>query len=249
MTPMIIGKKIISEEQLPSTNTYAIRMLSTEKPPEGTIIRTGFQSAGRGQPGNSWESGKDKNLLFSIILYPDMITPAEQFIVSMTLSLGIRDFVARHTEGSCIKWPNDIYVKDDKIAGILIEGSTIGEKIQYMVAGIGLNINQERFLSNAPNPVSLKQITGIEYDLSNCLSDLSRDLDVRYRSLREGKAEDIKREYHSRLYRSGIWVQFADAGGPFTGMIGNVAADGRLSIKKKTGETGYYYFKEVEFIS
>lgn len=249
MIPMTIGTKIIFEEQLPSTNTYAIKLLSSEKPPEGTIVRAAYQSAGRGQPGNRWESEKDKNLLISIILYPEMVIPAEQFIVSMTISLGIHDFVSRHVKGSSIKWPNDIYVKDDKIAGILIESSTIGNRVHYMVAGIGLNINQEKFHSDAPNPVSLKQITGKDYDLESCLRELSNDLDLRYMSLKNGEEEHIIKEYHRNLYRYGIPSKFADISGQFTGVIKKVDTDGALMIQKKSGGLSYYYFKEVEFIS
>jgi len=248
MIPMTIGIKIISEEQLTSTNTYAIKLLTVEKPPEGTIIRAGYQLAGRGQPGTSWESEKDKNLLFSIILYPDMIRPDQQFIVSMALSLGIHDFVSRYVPHSAIKWPNDIYVKDDKIAGILIESSTMGEKIHYLVAGIGININQEKFVSHAPNPVSLKQITGKEFDLNKCFGELAQDLDNRYSFLKYDKTEEIKKEYHKNLYRFGKLSGFSGPEGAFTGIIKKVDDDGRLIILKGSGEIGHYYFKEVEFV-
>ncbi|HLN54401.1 MAG TPA: biotin--[acetyl-CoA-carboxylase] ligase [Bacteroidales bacterium] len=245
---MIIGTKIIYREELPSTNTYALSLLASEKPPEGTIIRTGFQSAGRGQPGNTWESEAGKNLLFSIILYPEMISPDEQFLVSMTVSLGLHDFVSRSVKDSAIKWPNDIYVKDDKIAGILIESSTIGKQVQYMIAGIGININQEKFTGPARNPVSLRQVNGIEYDLDRCLYDLSHDLDSRYSQLRHGREGEIVREYHSRLFRKDQWTVFSDKNGSFEGKINNVGADGRLTLERRSGSRSDYYFKEVEFI-
>lgn len=245
---MIIGSKIIYLEELPSTNTFAISLLGPERPPEGTIIRTDFQSAGRGQPGNTWESERAKNLLFSIILYPEMISPGEQFLVSMAVSLGLHDFVGRHVPAPAIKWPNDIYVKDDKIAGILIESSTIGNKVQYMVTGIGLNINQERFTGSAKNPVSLKQITGREYDLERCLYELSHDLDSRYRILKEGGADEIVKEYHSSLFRKDRWTGFSDKNGLFEGRIKQVGNDGRLTIERRSGSPADYYYKEVEFI-
>ena len=248
MIAMTIGIERIFREELTSTNNHAIKLLSVEKPREGTIIRTGYQTAGRGQPGNSWESEKDKNLLFSIILYPVMIRPDKQFIVSMALSLGINDFLKRHVSGSSIKWPNDIYVKDDKIAGILIESSTIGEKIQYLVAGIGFNLNQEKFMSAAPNPVSLKQLTGVEYNPEDCINELSQYLDIRYEQLKKGDITNIKKDYSKHLFRYGKWSDFKAPEGSFPGIIKKVDEDGCLTIVKRSGEERHFYFKEVEFV-
>lgn len=248
MISMIIGSKIIFRKNLSSTNTHAINLLSGEKPAEGTIITTDFQSAGRGQPGNSWESEAGKNLLFSVILYPEKISPSEQFILSMAVSLGISDFVSRHAGGCKVKWPNDIYAGNDKIAGILIESSTLGNKISYMVAGVGLNINQEVFRSNAPNPVSLKQITGKEYELTGCLTEVAADLDRRYADILKGNHDSIRTGYLGNLYRKNEWTTFRDSEGLFTGMIKDVENDGRMTVETKSGQIRHYYFKEVEFI-
>ncbi|TAL80863.1 MAG: biotin--[acetyl-CoA-carboxylase] ligase, partial [Bacteroidetes bacterium] len=136
---MIIGSKLYFFESLPSTNIHAALILKNEKVPEGSIVYTNYQSAGRGQIGNKWESENGKNLLISIILFPSMIIPVNQFFISMTLSLGICDFLKRHIPSCSIKWPNDIYVNNDKIAGILIENSIIDNKIENTIAGIGLN--------------------------------------------------------------------------------------------------------------
>jgi BirA family transcriptional regulator, biotin operon repressor / biotin---[acetyl-CoA-carboxylase] ligase len=248
MNIMAIGSKIIFIDNLTSTNTYAIRMISAERPTEGTIIRTGFQSAGRGQPGNKWESEDGKNLLISIILYPTWISPADQFLVSMSLSLGMHDYLGSMTHGCSIKWPNDIYINDDKIAGILIESSITGSQIDYMVAGIGLNINQEKFTGDAPNPVSLKNLTAREYDLDLCLADLSVFLDKRYHDIRKDNYRAIKDEYLSRLYRFGKPAEFRDSEGVFEGKISDVDFTGRMTIKDSLGEKRFYYFKEVDFI-
>jgi BirA family biotin operon repressor/biotin-[acetyl-CoA-carboxylase] ligase len=244
---MIIGSKIIFISDLTSTNTYAIRLISMERPQEGTIIRTEFQSAGRGQPGNKWVSERGKNLLFSIILFPQMIKPVEQFTVSMAISLGIHDFLTRKVTGCSIKWPNDVYVSNDKIAGILIESSLMGDNIEYLVAGIGLNINQERFTRDALNPVALKMITGKDYELKDCLIELAGDLDKRYGQLTAGGSENIKDEYISKLYRLNEWNGFRDSGGRFTGRILSVSNSGRLLLEKKSGQKMQYYFKDVEF--
>ena len=170
---MIIGSKLIFLKNLPSTNTYAASLVKEKEVSEGTIIYTNYQSAGRGQGWNKWESEENKNLLISIILFPSMIKPAEQFLLSMAVSLGICDFLDLYTTTISIKWPNDIYVNNDKIAGILIENSIMGDLIEHTIAGIGININQSKFLSDAPNPVSLTNLTGGQFDLSQCLSQLA----------------------------------------------------------------------------
>lgn len=245
---MIIGSNKIFVEKLTSTNSYAGQLLIKDDVPEGTTVCTAFQSAGKGQMGNQWESEKGKNLLLSIILYPSMILPSEQFLISMTISLGICDFLKRCSGNCTIKWPNDIYIFNDKIAGILIEHSLIGNKIKSTIAGIGLNINQDKFLSDAPNPVSLKMITGIEYDLASSLDLLLSDLDKRYKQLIAGDFDQIRNEYILKLLRLNEWSDYIDSGGLFKGRIISVTAEGRLQIENNNGEIKEFSFKEVDFI-
>ena len=245
---MIIGSRLIFRENLPSTNTYIGKLLRDETLPEGTIVRTNYQSAGRGQSGNSWESEKGKNLLISILIFPSMIKHVNQFILSMAISLGICDFLDRQIPGCTIKWPNDIYVNNDKIAGILIENFIMGENIEYTIAGIGLNINQEKFLSDAPNPVSMKLLTGINFDLAICLSQLASDLDKRYKQIISESFELIRNEYFSRLFRRKEWFNYRDQEGIFSGRVTSVTEIGRLQIEKKSGLYEDYSFKEIEFI-
>lgn len=245
---MIIGSKIIYIQQLTSTNTHAFNLLGRVHPGEGTIIQTGFQTAGKGQMGNTWESQTGKNLLFSIIIYPSMIIPEKQFILSVVASLGITDFLSRHLSGSVIKWPNDIYVKNDKIAGILIENTLVSGEIENSVIGIGLNVNQDRFPTEARNAVSMKILTGSEYDLNLCLNELAADLDKRYLQLRKGDHDILKDDYMARLLRFMEWHEYRDLNGIFTGRIISVQDDGMIKIERKSGTESGYYFKEVEFI-
>jgi len=245
---MIIGSKLLFFENLPSTNTKAANLLKNNDIREGTIIYTNYQSAGRGQTGNTWESENGKNLLISIILFPAIIKPAEQFLISMALSLGICDFLKRYIPVCTIKWPNDIYVNNDKIAGILIENSIMGNEIEYSIAGIGLNVNQEKFTSGAPNPVSMKIITGKEYDLKSSLSLLASDLDKRYKQVISGNGRLLRNEYESKLYRLNEWAGFRDQNGTFSGRILTVSENGRLQVEKKPGSKKEYYFKEIEDI-
>ena len=245
---MIIGSKLIFYKSLPSTNTHSAFLQKTSGLAEGTIVYTNYQLAGRGQPGNKWESENGKNLLISIILFPSFILPADQFLISMTISLGICDFLGRYIPDSRIKWPNDIYVNNDKIAGLLIENSIMGNQIESTIAGIGLNVNQDAFKSEAPNPVSLKRIIKRDLDLLTCLNELASDTDLRYTQLREGNYDKIKEEYISRLFRLNVWSDYSDKNGIFTGRIIALSEHGNLLIETRSGKTNEYAFKEVEFI-
>ena len=245
---MIIGSKKIFFKRLTSTNSHAGQLLVKDDLPEGTVIHTDFQTAGKGQPGNKWESEECKNLTFSIILYPTMIIASEQFLISMTLSLGIYDFLKSHPGNYTIKWPNDIYANNDKIAGILIEHSVMGNKIKRTIAGIGININQVKFLSDAPNPVSLKMITGIDYDLNLALNQLLFCLDKRYDQMIAGNFNLIKNEYTGHLYRLKEWHNYKDSSGVSKGRIISVTEEGRLQIENSAGKTVNYSFKEIDFM-
>jgi BirA family biotin operon repressor/biotin-[acetyl-CoA-carboxylase] ligase len=245
---MIIGSKLLFYKDLPSTNTTAASLIKKDNLQEGTIVYTNHQSAGRGYSGNSWHSDDSKNLLISLILYPSFIKPKDEFIISMTISLGICDFLLRFVPGCAIKWPNDIYVKNDKIAGILIDGALAGNKIEYVIAGIGFNINQEKFPESLRNPVSLRMLTGKSHDLDGCLGLLASDLDKRYKQLIAGDSEVIKREYLSKIYRRNAWGEFRDSNGIYTGKILTVHDDGQIVIERQDGTQSKYYFKETEFI-
>jgi BirA family transcriptional regulator, biotin operon repressor / biotin---[acetyl-CoA-carboxylase] ligase len=245
---MIIGSRLLYFENLPSTNTHASFLLKNSGLAEGTIVYTNYQLAGRGQSGNKWESEDGKNLLISIVLLPSFITPADQFLLSMTISLGICDFLGRYIPVSRIKWPNDIYVNNDKIAGLLIENSIMGNHIESTIAGIGLNVNQDIFKSDAPNPVSLKRIIKRDLDLSTCLNELASDIDLRYSQLLEENYNKIKEEYISKLFRLNTWSDYSDKNGIFTGRIITLSESGNLLVESQSGKTNEYSFKEVEFI-
>jgi BirA family biotin operon repressor/biotin-[acetyl-CoA-carboxylase] ligase len=142
-----------------STNSEMLRRLEAkEMLEEGTVLWTKRQTEGRGQTGNSWESEADKNISFSMLLHPVWLSPAKQFVLSETAALAIVETLEEYFPGFSIKWPNDIYHDDRKIAGMLIENRIVGTRLQDSVIGIGININQMDFLSSAPNPVSLRQL-------------------------------------------------------------------------------------------
>lgn len=243
----IIGSNIERIQELGSTNNYAATLLLTKRLPEGTVFVVDSQVDGRGQASNSWESEPNKNLTFSILLYPDFLEISRQFELSKTISLGVADFLKERTDQVSIKWPNDIYIGIGKVAGILIENSIKINKISSSIVGVGLNINQKIFTGNAPNPVSLSQITNEDYDLEELLSDLCAKIDARYHQLRKGEFGRIDGDYTKILYQLGCWSHFSDDKDDFEGCILGVDQIGRLMIETKAGKINKYNFKEVIF--
>jgi BirA family transcriptional regulator, biotin operon repressor / biotin---[acetyl-CoA-carboxylase] ligase len=245
---MIIGSRKVYYEKLSSTNTMAATLIRKGNMPEGTIIHAGYQFSGKGQMGNRWDSEEGKNLLISIILYPSVVKADMQFIISKVISLGIVDFLRQVTGRIFIKWPNDIYIESDKIAGILIENTVIRNDIEHTIAGIGININQTRFSEDIPNPTSLKIITGEEHDLENCLASLSKAIDIRYKQLLYERNNQIDKDYISSLYRFNVWSEFNDNKGIFEGKIVSVTDSGRLHIEDRRGRIYEFGFREVDFL-
>lgn len=244
---MKIGSKVIEVSNVASTNNYAAMLARNGSAAGGTVITTTYQAAGRGQGTNSWESEDGKNLLMSVILYPKKIKASGQFLISMAVSLAICDFLERHTGNVKIKWPNDVYAGDDKIAGILIENALMGDSIESCIAGIGLNINQLVFRSGAPNPVSLSMITGLSYDINDCRKRLCEALEKRYREA-EMEAPGLADAYNRALYRRMEWSRWREGDQEFAGRILDVAEDGLLTIERHDGSRSVYSYKEVEYV-
>jgi BirA family biotin operon repressor/biotin-[acetyl-CoA-carboxylase] ligase len=240
---------IIRLPETKSTNSYAIELLSKEHPEEGCVIITDYQTQGKGTDTNTWESEKGKNLTFSLILYPKLAAD-QQFLLNKAISLGIYDFLVKEIPGHkiSIKWPNDLYVEDQKVCGILIQNAVMGNKLQYMVAGIGLNVNQTLFISDAPNPVSLKMITSLEYNLDEILQKLLYSILERYTHISPETAGKIESDYQTVLYRQGEWHDYIVKGVKVFSKITGTNAYGQLLLKNQTGKTIVCDLKEVKFI-
>ncbi len=245
---MSIGSNIIYREKLSSTNDLASEMAVDNKAPEGTVIYAGEQTKGRGQRGNIWVSEPGNNLTFSIILYPEFLKADKQFMISKIISLSAARLLGLYTGSITIKWPNDIYYKNDKIAGILIENSLEGDTIQCSVAGVGININQSGFPSGLPNPISLRQITGNNYDPESILSQFCNICDDLYSKLKTGLHEEINVLYHNNIYMLNRHTGFEGPQGRFRGTIRGVDEFGRLNIEMENLEIKSFGFKEIEFI-
>jgi BirA family biotin operon repressor/biotin-[acetyl-CoA-carboxylase] ligase len=165
------GKFLIHLPSIDSTNNYAKEYIAKSSPIDGTVILADEQYAGRGQTGNVWLSEPNKNLTFSLIYHTSFLLATEQFYLNMAVSLGIWSTVSNQLSTVKIKWPNDIYVNHQKIAGILIENTISGMYLKYSVIGIGLNVNQDTFPTDVP-ATSLKCLTGQELDRQSVLNKL-----------------------------------------------------------------------------
>lgn len=240
--------------QTDSTNRYLNELCNQSATPlsELTTVCAEYQTAGKGQRGNSWEAAKGKNLLFSIVLYPTFMEAQQQFILSQIVSLSIKDVLDKLVENISIKWPNDIYWKEKKICGILIENDLQGHYINRCIIGIGLNVNQESFQSDAPNPVSLKQITGQDYDRYELLSDILARIHYYYTKLQNQKSETfrtcVSARYADALFRRKGWHLYADKHGTFRARIAHVESDGRFVLEDENKNLRSYLFKEVQYI-
>jgi BirA family biotin operon repressor/biotin-[acetyl-CoA-carboxylase] ligase len=230
--------------QIQSTNAFLWEMLRKERLQEGFVVYTDFQTAGKGQIGNSWESEARKNLLFSMVLYPQKIPLDQLFLLSQFVSLGIKKALDKYVEGISVKWPNDIYWNEKKICGILIENSLQANKVRTVI-GIGLNVNQEIFLSGAPNPVSLRQIIGKPVNRKLLLNRIVQNIMESYNEL---DVEKIRLEYASSLYRKDSFYSYMAGGEFFEAKILLVHPDGQLELETKSGERKGFYFKEVQFL-
>ncbi len=239
---------IIRLKEINSTNQYLQEKLKEEPLEEGSLVVAESQSAGKGQAGNTWESEKGKNLTCSMVIYPDFIQIKDQFIISEIVSLAITDLLSEYVENVQIKWPNDIYIGEKKIVGILIENSISDNTIENSIIGMGININQEIFTSNAPNPVSLKQITGEDYDLDVLLKKLLQHILNRYNQLIKGEKKKIHREYFNNLFRNNGYYSYKSQGILFKARIKEIKASGHLVLETEEREVKIFAFKEVEFI-
>ena len=236
-----------------STNRYLQQLCQeagNNKVEEFTTICADYQTAGKGQRGNSWEAAKGANLLFSFICYPTFVPIRQQFVLSQLISLGIKETLDEYCSDISIKWPNDIYWKEKKICGILIENDLQGNSIGRCISGIGLNINQEVFLSDAPNPISLKQITGKHYQRETILEKVMQRIEQSYQKLKEDSAyaSEIATRYAASLFRREGLHCYQDKDGLFNARLVRVEADGRFVLMDEANQERSYLFKEVQYV-
>lgn len=248
LSPELFPVPLIHISETNSTNNYLQTFCAKEKVEEFTTVVADFQTSGRGQRGNSWESEPYKNLLFSFVLFPEFLEARRQFLISQIVSLAIKEELDTYTADVSIKWPNDIYWKEKKICGILIENDLMGRNINQSIVGIGININQEAFHSPAPNPVSLYQITGKQYDIFEVLKNIMLRIQSYYKLLQKDETAPITAQYEKSLFRMKGMHRYRDANGEFLARIVCVEPEGRLILEDEMQNQRGYMFKEVEYL-
>ena len=241
--------EIVHIEETDSTNRWM-----KENGKGEMVVVADYQTAGKGCGSNSWEAERGQNLLFSVMIHPKSLQAKNQFIITQVISVAlcktleswIRPPLAPPTqEGNTeisIKWPNDIYVGDKKICGVLIENRLQGRMIKDTIIGIGLNVNQTEFKSDAPNPVSLKQLIGKDTDREEVLNTFIEQLNVTV------KSATIIADYKARLYRREGKHLFMTKNTTFKASIVDVKDDGRLMLEDEKGVAHLFRFKEVSFV-
>lgn len=244
---LFLGNKTLKLKEVNSTNSYLKELISAnDKEVEGLVVVAENQFSGRGQKGSFWESEDGKNLTFSILLKPN-ITASKQFMISKVISLGIVGFLRDlGLKDLKIKWPNDIYCNDKKIAGILIENSLKGNKINNTVVGIGLNVNQINFQSEN-NPTSIiKELMGNEQCLDDLLNQLLFFIEKSYTDLKLSKDSLINSNYINNLYWINEFKSFRKGNELIEGTILGVNEIGKLQIKVNN-DIETFGLKEISF--
>ena len=246
-------------KQTNSTSTLLREQYSDDLPHLYTI-RADYQTAGRGQAGNSWESEEGKNLLFSALLRYNDLRAADQWRLSMLVSLAMWEVLAKHLpeEQLTIKWPNDIYFGDKKLVGILIENSLVGGYVGYSIAGIGVNVNQTKWLSNAPNPISMKEITNQDYDVETLMNEWI----VAMKRWEKYATDELSTAYLQHIYRRNGWHKYverevsvaptsiapSDTTGVFLAEFVRVTDQGEWVLRMQDQTEKTYHFKQIRFV-
>lgn len=241
--------------EVDSTNNYLIRLLEQNYDfVEGTVFYATRQTAGKGQIGNHWESEPGKNLTFSILLKPTFLPARQQFALSELTSLAIIDTLNCYLPGFCIKWPNDIYHSDRKVVGMLIENRLSGHHISQSIIGVGINLNQTQFKSNAPNPVSVKTLlneqgSDLTLSIESVLHEVVKKMMEYYSELKRENGSRIHQLYLEHLYRREGLHLYTDTTTQerFFASIDDIDPEGYLHLRTENGSVRRYMFKEVKF--
>lgn len=244
---MTAARRLVWHAQVASTNDAA-------RDPalgHGDVVLAEEQTAGRGQQGNRWASEAEANLTFSVVLEPRFLPAGEQFFLLQAVSLAVADSLTGLGLRPRIKWPNDLYIADRKIAGLLIENDIKGSVVARSIAGIGLNVNQLHFPEWVPNPTSVALETGARQERSVVFERFYAALLERYEQLKNGLTERLEADYHALLYRldEPHAYRIPDSGETFTAILRHVAPSGELTLEHlPAGERRSYLFKQVEFL-
>lgn len=244
----IVHLPIIDSTNLEMSRRAASNKLFFNNLEEPYLLYADYQSGGRGQGENVWESASGDNILATVYFRPDL-PASQQFVFNQYFSLATRNFLLQYVPDVKIKWPNDLYVRDKKIAGILIEHTLSGEHLEYSLAGIGMNINQTQFPEQLPNPISLSMITGRHYQIPEMVEHYFGSLKEYYFLLKKGfSTEDLHKEYLSSLYQYGQFCSYLIRGKREIAKIVNTDRYGRLQLELQDGREEICGLKEIIYL-
>lgn len=216
---------------------------------EIVAVTARHQTAGRGQRGNVWSSKDGENLLLSMLVRPgNSLEVANQFLLSQAVAVSLHDAMKCYGIETRLKWPNDIYVGNRKLAGILVELDYSGAFVEQAIIGVGLNVNQTEFPPMDKVPVSMKMLLGRDIPVENVLNDVLCNFSNCYSEARWGCKEAIQAEYRELLLGFGEQREYVDAGGVFMAVIEGVEPTGHLLLRRSDGTLSRYAFKEVEML-
>lgn len=232
-----------------STNDYLKRISKEEDAQEDIVVWAFEQTAGRGQMGTQWHTQSGKNLTFSVFRKVQRITINEQFFALMAASLAVKDVLSKLLiKNVRVKWPNDILTDNNKICGILIESVIKRGRLDAMIIGVGLNVNQTSW-KHTPRATSIKKRTGIHFDLEEILMLLLNQFHHYVELLLAGDFETIKKDYESHLFKKDKPATFLRANGQkFVGIIKGVTYSGKLILLEEDNVINEYDLKELQLL-
>jgi BirA family biotin operon repressor/biotin-[acetyl-CoA-carboxylase] ligase len=247
---LFIGRNRIRLDGVDSTNNYAAEMLRQVGTTEGTLITANYQTAGRGQRSNAWQSEAGKNILCTYILKPTWMAVDRQFALNKAVALAVQ----RTIQSFCvqksvrIKWPNDVLVNDSKVAGILIENTVSGGQIVSSLAGIGMNVNQQQISIDGKKVISIADVLKHSVSLDALQDELSAQLEAVYLRLRNGNDKPIAQEFSEVLYKRDVVCVFETREGLRNYTVRGVSEQGQLMVEDEAGVRYQFNHGEVHLI-
>jgi BirA family biotin operon repressor/biotin-[acetyl-CoA-carboxylase] ligase len=242
-----IGHKLTILDSVDSSNNYAMGQVQLRKAEHGSAYFALEQTAGKGQRGKQWQSEPATNIMVSIVLETSQLASSDLFYLSMAMALGARDWLAKHAgEETRVKWPNDLFWRDRKAGGILIENKWSGSEWQFAIVGLGINVNQVVFEETGRKPVSLRQITGKTYDLMEDTRKLFENLELRWKQLLDGKRSKLHEDYQAYLFGKGKICRFRKNTIVFESLVVGVDSNGELLTRDKTDRR--FRVGEIEWV-
>lgn len=235
-------------ETTDSTNNY-LRHIALTPDIDFLFVTAEYQTAGKGQGNNHWESENAKNLLFSMKCMPCNVGASEQYILLQTVAVAVCKVLSWYLNKQCvIKWPNDIYYGDKKLSGTLSECTLRSGCVNEFIAGVGINVNQTVFQSDAPNPVSMANIAGSTFDRNALLDDIAKEISHWFEYINNEDFDTVRTEYERLLYRRTGIHKYRDKDGIFDATYEDILRNGHLLLRRTDGNLSEYEFKEVKFL-